>query len=371
MKNEISYFLQIWARQLQKEHQSICYQYGVKLKEPMIELVDITSYWGKWLAKAGTISLSRSLLLDHSWDVVINVLKHEMAHQLVSEKPGGKPGHGADFKEACARLGIPAPYRKATGPVLGVNRQSLQNPNAGGTTRKLEKVRKLLALSDSANEHEAMLAMRKARQMVEKYDLGDEIGGEKGETPFSNLLINLKRKRLESYHRAICSLLIDHFNVKIVITPLFDARELTSYKCLDIMGRCDNVQIAGYVYHFLMDRLPLMWRRQQKEGHTLKNGRNSYWLGILNGFREGLTAARIAGEPGTAYRDLDNNLPAVADEAALRHFLSSRYPKVKNSRKKTAGVDPNSYEAGRRAGLRLKLHKGLNQNAETRMLPEP
>ncbi len=36
--------------------------------------------------------------------------------------------------------------------------------------RILKKIRKLLALSDSANEHEALLAMQKARQLRDSYD---------------------------------------------------------------------------------------------------------------------------------------------------------------------------------------------------------
>jgi hypothetical protein len=371
MQKEEADYLQIWTRQLLNEHRSICYQYGIALKQPIIELTNAAGYWGKWLAAAGTISLSRALLLDHSWDVVLNVLKHEMAHQLVTEELGGKPGHNADFKRACARLGVPAFYRKASGPALEANRQGDPDAPPGIANRKLEKIRKLLALSDSANEHESLQAMRKARQLLDKYNLADELGGEESGPSFTNLLINLKRTRLESYHRAICSLLIDHFNIQLVITPLFDARALTSYKCLDIMGRSDNVEIAGYVYHFLMDRLPLMWQNMQATGRAPKTGRNSYWLGILNGFREGLTADRSSREKNAPRQGQGNKLPAVAAEPALQRFVTGRYPKLRNSRKRAAKVDPDSYEAGRREGRRLKLRKGLNKGAGRKMLPGP
>ncbi|MDT8335860.1 MAG: DUF2786 domain-containing protein [Desulfurivibrionaceae bacterium] len=373
MSEEQASFPQAWTRQLLNEHQSICYQYGVGLSRPIIELVDVSSYWGKWLAGAKTIRISINLLRDHPWDVVLNVLKHEMAHQLVTEESGGGRGHGDDFQEACERLGVAAPYRKAAGPVPAPGCNGDPDRITGERGRKIAKIRKLLALAGSANEHEALLAMGKARQMMERYDLAGKLDRGEDGPAWANLLINLKRKRLESYHRAICNLLIDHFRVEIVIIPLFDARELTSHKCLDIMGRSDHVRIAGYVYHFLMDRLPLMWRGRTAAGRAAKNGRNSYWLGVLNGFREGLARDREepgAGETATT-ADQSGKLPAVALDPAMRRFVAGRYPKLKNGRQRGAMVDRDSFEAGRAAGRRLKLRKGLERNRQERMLPEP
>ncbi|MFN2365226.1 MAG: SprT-like domain-containing protein [Desulfurivibrionaceae bacterium] len=376
MLSEEPFFLRAWTRQLLNEHQAVCYQYSLTLSRPLIELVDVSSYWGKWLPSAKTICISKRLLLDHPWDAVVNVLKHEMAHQLLSEETGSARGHGPDFKKACERLGLAAGYRNAAGPLPSSGRNGDPDRAGGEKGRKIEKIRKLLALADSANEHEALLAMGKARQMMERYDLTENLESGKEESPCVNLLINLGKKRLQSYHRAICALLIDHFRVEIVITPLFDARELTSYKCLDIMGRSDNVRIAGYVYHFLMDRLPLMWRGQKTGGRAPKYSRNSYWLGVLNGFREGLATegkegGPMAGKTATAAVQA-RKLPAVTDDLAIRSYVQARYPKLKRGRNRGARVDPDSYEQGCRAGRRLKLRKGLESNPpEERMLPGP
>ncbi|MCK4838451.1 MAG: DUF2786 domain-containing protein, partial [Desulfobulbaceae bacterium] len=296
-------FIHIWVRQLLREHKLICRRYGLKLTRPVIEVVDVSSYWGKWLAETTTISLSQTLLYSQTWDAVLNVLKHEMGHQLVAEVLDGAPGHGADFKRACEILGVPAQFRRASSTIAGaVPGEPDHRPTEA--ERILKKIRKLLALSDSTNEHEALLAMQKARQLLDIYNLDEELNQSKSEYTYTNLLINLRRKRVECYHRAICSLLIEYFHAEIVITPLYDAHDLTTYKCIDIMGKNSNVKIAGYVYHFLMDRLPALWRQHQTAKLRPKNGRNSYWLGVLNGFREGLANDLQAEEKATETANL-------------------------------------------------------------------
>lgn len=374
IKTEI---IHIWVRQLSKEHEFICRRYGLKLARPVIEIVDVSSYWGKWLAKTSTISLSLALLYDQPWDTVLNVLKHEMAHQLVAEILTGKPGHGADFKRGCEILGVPAEFRRASSTIAGAV-PGAPDHRATDAERRLEKIRKLLALTDSTNEHEALLAMQKARQLLDRYNLDGELNQANDGPAHTNLLINLRRKRVECYHRAICSLLIEYFHAEIVITPLYDAHDFTTYKCIDIMGKHGNVKIAGYVYHFLMGRLPALWREHQAANPGPKNGRNSYWLGVLNGFREGLaddrqTEARAKEASTDAKANLppakNNLLPTATNDPAMALFVASRYPKLKTGRKGATRVDLRHFEAGRKDGRRLKFRQGLDRGGDEQRLP--
>ncbi len=370
-------FIHIWVRQLLREHELICRRYRLNLTRPVIEVVDVSGYWGKWFAATTTISLSRDLLDGQPWDAVLNVLKHEMAHQLVAELFNGAPGHGPDFKRACEVLGVPARFQQASSTIAGAE-PGTPDRRPTDAERRLKKIRKLLALSDSANEHEALLAMQKARQLLDRYNLNGQLNRDKNGAAHANLLINLRRKRVECYHRAICSLLIEYFHAEIVITPLYDAHDLTTYKCIDIMGRDGNVKIAGYVYHFLMDRLPALWRRHQAANPRPAKGRNSYWLGVLNGFREGLAndrrAEEEAQEPAPAGKtDLKPTataslLPAATHDPALAVFVASRYPKLQNSRKRTTRIDLRHFEAGRQDGLLLKFRKGLNGDGDEQRL---
>lgn len=369
MQEKKSPFLQIWGQQLLREHSSICSRYNLKLTRPVIEVINVSSYWGKWLAASRTISLSQALVCNRPWDEVLNVLKHEMAHQLVTEVLGGAPGHGPDFKRACLLLGLPAPFRKAAA-ALATGKGGYFVPPPSATELVLTKVRKLLALTASTNEHEALLALQKARQLLHRHNLTDEIIGGQHNPPYVNLLLNLKKKRVESHHRAICSLLLDYFQIEIVITPLYDAHALTTYKCIDIMGWRENVEIAGYVYHFLMERLPVLWHHHRANHPGLKHTRQSYWLGVLDGFREGLARERRPEEkiPGPARSGL---LPATRDDQALGLFVRSRYPKLRQSGKRTARIDLAGFEAGIAAGRDLKFRTGLNGDNDAQRLLAP
>src|SRR3712207_6074324 len=78
------------------------------MKPPALELTDATSRLGQWDPATRTIQLARKLVVEGGWGQVLEVLKHEMAHQYVFEVLGARDEapHGARFQEVCARLGI-------------------------------------------------------------------------------------------------------------------------------------------------------------------------------------------------------------------------------------------------------------------------
>src|SRR5689334_8731259 len=55
------------------------------LDAPSIELTRARSRLGLWRREARVIEISRHLVLSRPWGVVVEVLKHEMAHQFVHE----------------------------------------------------------------------------------------------------------------------------------------------------------------------------------------------------------------------------------------------------------------------------------------------
>ena len=77
------------------------------LRSPQFALNDASTFLGRWYRETRTIELSRSFALSHDWTVVLEVLKHEMAHQFVHEVlREDEPPHGPAFRATCARLGI-------------------------------------------------------------------------------------------------------------------------------------------------------------------------------------------------------------------------------------------------------------------------
>lgn len=369
MKGITHEYRRLWAEQLLQEHQRICWQHRVVLRPPLIEIGDALGYWGKWWPSQRTIVISARLIQQHPWETVLNVFRHEMAHQLVSETHGQSRAHGDLFRSACERLGVPPEYRRASGPLA--DHQPLPDLTGRDRTKALlEKIRKLLALSESANEHEALLAMRKARELMAQHDLSPT--GEPSE--YCALVINLGGKKIAGHHRAIASLLIDHFQVEVVLATTFDAVTCTTGKCLDLIGRPGQVKVAEYIFHFLNHRLEALWEGQRKiRPGSGRTGKNSYRLGVLKGFREKLA---VTSSPGRADREsaaagAAAPVPAPRQDRQREQFLNWRYPRLRNTRGRSVTIDQEQYRAGQEDGRRLELRAGLQGSNPAPILPLP
>jgi len=363
-------FQRLWAEQLLREHQRICWQHKVHLATPLIEIGDARGYWGKWWPDRRTIVISARLVRQHHWDTVINVFRHEMAHQLVSESGGQAQPHGNLFQSACEKLGVPPEFRRAGG---GLElEKALPDPTTRNRTRALlEKVQKLLALSESANEHEALLAMQKARELIAQHGLAS--AGEASE--YCTLIINLGGKKISSHHRAIASILIDHFQVEVILATTYDATTCSTRRCLDLIGRPGQVKVAEYIFHFLENRLESLWERQCKiRNGGGRNGKNSYRLGVLRGFREKLAGKSSAADtgPGAGPAEAAADLALVTKNNTERaKFLAWRYPRLRNTRGRSVNIDREHYQAGQEDGRRLELRVGLERSTKAPVLPLP
>jgi predicted SprT family Zn-dependent metalloprotease len=133
-----------------------------RLTEPTFELLETGSDLGRWVLARRTILIARKLVLEHPWGVVIEVLKHEMAHQYVHEALGvvDETAHGPAFRAVCEKLGIDAAANGVPRLVVSESEQ-----------RVLDRVSKLLALAESPNVHEAEAAMAAAQRLLLKHNL--------------------------------------------------------------------------------------------------------------------------------------------------------------------------------------------------------
>ena len=79
-----------------------------RLSAPGFQLVDVASRLGRWVGESRLIELSRALLLEHGWGALVEVLKHEMAHQYVDEVLGApdETSHGPAFRKVCEERGF-------------------------------------------------------------------------------------------------------------------------------------------------------------------------------------------------------------------------------------------------------------------------
>ncbi|MEW6428024.1 MAG: DUF2786 domain-containing protein [Thermodesulfobacteriota bacterium] len=340
-----------WTLQLYREHELICRQYGVALPRPLIEVTEDRSRWGSFHSGHNTIRISRKLIAEHAWDVVVEVLKHEMAHQLVHHQGGNDgPPHGPRFRQAADRLGLDPLFAAAAGDLP---RTLAADDPAGERLRR--RVEKLLHLSTSANEHEALAAMNKAGALILRYNL-DQAGEPAG---CCYRVIELKRRRVENWQRHICRILMEHYRVEIVLASQYCAADGCEYRTVEVFGTPAAVAGAVHVFAFLSERLAVLWRMAAGSGGMGTGARNSYWRGVLDGFAASLAGARQvhpAGDPAGA----GTTLPVAAEgDSRLAAFVRRRHPHLCRRRGRATAFQPTMYARGREDGAALRVRRPL------------
>ena len=352
-----------WLHQLQVEFRQICSWYRISLAVPAFRISHSPAILGSWCPDTRTISISSTLINEYSWDAVINILKHEMAHQYVHEymNRGMEPAHGVSFKKACEKLGVMPPFSRATGntpKVFSAEKSSFCDPEY---ERKVDKVRKMFSLAGSNNRHEAAAAMSKANSFIRRYNL--ERLESSAASRYSYEIINTGKKRLHIIERRIATLLMDYFYVDIVYSELFAPESLESFKTIEMLGTLENVTFARHVYDFLYYRVELLWQNYRKTIRVPGKLRKTYILGLLQGFREKLEQEeKKNGLPAklSAGRRPQKTISAlvVAKDPGLAEFTSRRFPRLRKVQYRLPGIYcPGTYTAGKAEGRKITIHK--------------
>lgn len=350
---------QAWAAQLYREYDNLLYHYRLRVAPATVRLEPIGRRWGLWDPRLRTITINPALIEQYPWDVVIEVLKHEVAHQITHEQFHRVEAHGPHFLQACRMLGMASWAMRSSGDLPDKIPMWRDRALSQHEERLLKKVEKLLSLATSSNEHEALLAMQRVREIYAKYNL--ESVRDSQDTTHAYLLINRKRKRIEASECMIFTILVEHFFVRAVYGSLFDSQDLCEYRTVELLGTQENVVMAEYVYHFLWSTVHSLWGTYRAHSGKAAGAKRSYMLGALTGFRDKLkrdkpvaVAARSAG----LSKDTCDALVATAAQR-MDAYVTERHPRLVSRSWGTGRADSSSFNAGVRDGELITLNKGL------------
>jgi len=311
------------------------------LEIPTLALAESRARLGAWHRETRTLEISRPLVLEQSWGAVVEVLKHEMAHQYAHEVLGAtdESAHGPAFRSVCERLGIDA-------AASGV-------PQAEG--RVVATVARLLALAESSNVHEAEAAMAAAQRLMLKHNI------EHTSQAYAFRQLGKPTGRTTEAERILAMILGKHFFVEVIWVPVYRALEGKRASVLEICGSRENLAMAEYVYEFLMRTAERLWSDRENLTKTGRNERQRYLSGVMSGFAEKLDRqARAHEKSGLVWiRDAD-----------LERYYRKRHPHVRHVR--YAGqLRTSAYADGKEAGRKIILHKpvGGSATARGRLLP--
>ncbi|MFZ9520770.1 MAG: SprT-like domain-containing protein [Silvanigrellaceae bacterium] len=367
-KPVIAFLEEAWLKQLYTEYESILFQYRLKLRKPLIELRDMSGQWGQWDPLTRTIVINKNLILTHDWQHVVGVLKHEMAHQFVSEILAGDAGHGVPFQRACDAVGVAEEYR-GSGLDLGEPLRTWQENSVvpEEDAAILRKVEKLLAMAESSNENEAFLAMARVRELFHKYNLERLMSRKK--TRYVSLVVNHKKLKIDRIQRMIASILTGYYFVDVVFSDLYDAQMNQNHKTMEILGSEQNVLMAEYIYGFLRQQSESLWS-SYRGARALKGAapKLSFQSGVIAGFRKKLErmeidrmeSAEYGVETDTEDCDEESSTALVKfNDPGLRKFVKSRFPRLTSVRS-GGRVLGEHYDRGKVQGEKIIIHKGIN-----------
>ena len=359
-----------WGLRLLDEHKDICYQTSISLFQPAIDISDNSSRYGQWNQMTRTISISKKLIETQPWSVVHEVLKHEMAHQYVSEHFGGQDNspHGENYKYACRILGVHPVFVKASGNI-SINTDMLQGEVSSHAKQMLQKIEKLMALGHSDNLNEAQNASRKANYLLHKYKLE----GVKEEYNYYTTykVICHKKKQIEIVQKKIANILCDYYYVDTVLAPVFDQNDLKEYKAIYLFGKPEDLKIAEHVYYFLYRTAIHMWGNYRKK--TKDRKKTSFMVGFAKGVSH--NHKRMFSEISEG-RDSDENLPMqsvnlLMQKAHEKNSVEMKrvFPRLCSSKQKVNIGSKKAYHRGYEEGLNTHIRKPLEDRGNNTTEP--
>lgn len=341
---------------IRREYDAICSLYGIDLKPPVFELFDSTATLGRWNGFNRVLGLSRGLIIKMPWNITLEVLKHEMAHQVCSEiHQMKKLDHGHRFQLVCEALQVKYIFRKA-----GASLEHLQAEihNANCYTDEIQnKIKKLLALSRSDNQHESALAMEKARKLMEKHSC---LYATEGLEDVVHEVIETQRKRLGLEQSQTMAIISRYFNITVISSWQFNPLYLQQFKAFELIGRQKDVAVAVHCYFFLQQQLAAAWKSSAIKGRKQKGAKNGFVYGMLTGFEEKL-AKQFNVEEGRSGGGGEEKSwqPILVNDKDVVEYCRKRFPHLRKPRSRTLQLEHESYNSGVDLGKKLNLYKAM------------
>lgn len=319
---------------------------GGKLRPPTFEIEEVEGRLGCWRRDTRTIAISRRHLEDASWSAVLETVKHEMAHQYVDEVLHLTEvlPHGEAFKRACKLLGIDGTGKPSSAQDLAS--ESSDDTEAGA---RLRRIRRLLALAESSNVHEAEAALAKANELLLKYNI--DMAAAETERRYCYAQLGRPTGRRSRHVMILAGIITEHFFVEAIWVDTFDPRTGRSGNVLEVCGTPENVELADYAWHELQRSAHELWRRHKRaHGIDSDRDRRPYLEGVLVGFSERLRSQK-------EQREQRRELIWLGDPK-LEQFFRARYPRIRrDSYFISSGTE--AFSAGKEAGAGLELTPAL------------
>lgn len=295
------------------------------------------------------IGINQSLMYYAKDKVLKDILRHEIAHYITYLFYGEVVSHGEEFKHVCSIFNWPKEISQAS---LNVE---LSNNSVEGDLKSekiINKVKALLKLAQSTNQHESELATLKANQLLLKYNLEYFSSNETQETLYVHKVMISKRKNSKMI--AIYDILKN-----------FMVRPILSYGknqvALEVTGNKTNIELAEYIASFLNDELERLWSTHQKK-FNLKGlrAKNSFFSGIAKGHNQKMQ------QVNKEFSQHEQKA-LILIQRKLDNDVNQIYRRLSSTRSSN-NICANAFGLGHSAGKNLNINKGIKQTNNQKLI---
>lgn len=288
------------------------------------------------------IGINKNLVFLAKPEVLKNILRHELAHMHVYlNYSEAVQAHGAEFRQTCRDFGWGEEVYKAYGDLKKENSLT----SAPEFEKILSKVKKLLKLASSANQHEASAATAKANELLLKYNL-DHID-QTEESDEEVCVKNVYEAKRKNVQMSALYEILENFYVQ----PVFNRGQHKAY--LEVIGSRTNVEMADYMAKFLVNEFERLYKLSGLKGTSAKN---SFIRGIAEGFNEKIEAQKKS-DPSLK-REL------IRLDKVLKAQVEIVYSRMGSSSSSVSSHDAHANSLGKQAGSNLNINKGLSQGRQ-------
>ena len=217
----------------------------------------------------------------------------------------------------------------------------------------IDRIKKLLSLATSDNEHEARMAAEKANEILLRHNISmSQV--EASDDDFENAILE-QRSRLSVEAKFIQTIVSRFFFVKIVQTRI--NKKLT----LHILGDLTNVQIGTYTYQFLQRKFKELWLEYKRQTNCGCSAKQSYYYGLYTGLVDQLDIQRAK-----IIKEKESNSTAlVVVNNVLIKYLKDQYPHLTERNSGHVPInDRNAVTAGNTDGKNIRIQRGIESKGE-------
>lgn len=219
----------------------------------------------------------------------------------------------------------------------------------------IEKIQKLLALSASPNEHEARLALSKARELMERHNLTQESieTAATNESAWTTEVIHTCGRTPPYDLNAVLGAIAKIFFVRFVCRTMPDGR----HKEYVMFGSADNVAVAQHAYVYLTRVFRHLWSEYRVKHGAPTSSARAYYYGLQAGLVDKVLAERR----------LASSAALVVIESKIDEAMQEHFPRMRQQPVRLRG-EQHAYDSGLDHGRSIDLNRPLASGASSRRL---